>query len=200
VHSARAAARARRPLPTRAGGRRLGARKRPGGRLFRQPAVLPSIPPPNPPPRGRAPRPRSPSSRTALAEAELEYPEGHRSRSIYVAMPLASAGAGVAPEAAAALDGAALAIWTTTPWTIPANLAVAVNDHLEYALVEAKVRRRRGEATAAAAGPKAKKEPGGGRRGFSRGGLMAGATLGTAARAPLGARPMASTNSLLYSN
>ena len=40
-------------------------------------------------------------------------------------------------DAIAAPGGAALAIWTTTPWTIPANLAVAVNDKLEYALVEA---------------------------------------------------------------
>ena len=35
--------------------------------------------------------------------------------------------------------GASFAIWTTTPWTIPANLAVAVNGHLDYALVEAQV-------------------------------------------------------------
>jgi isoleucyl-tRNA synthetase len=40
-------------------------------------------------------------------------------------------------EAAAALEGAALAIWTTTPWTIPANLAVAVNGDLTYTVVEA---------------------------------------------------------------
>lgn len=39
--------------------------------------------------RGRKPVHWSPSSRTALAEAELEYPEGHKSRSIYVALPLA---------------------------------------------------------------------------------------------------------------
>ncbi|KIY94917.1 isoleucyl-tRNA synthetase [Monoraphidium neglectum] len=88
--------------------------------------------------RGRKPVHWSPSSRTALAEAELEYPEGHRSRSIYVAMPLTSAGPDAPPEVASALDGAALAIWTTTPWTIPANLAVAVNDQLDYAVVEAK--------------------------------------------------------------
>ena len=35
--------------------------------------------------------------------------------------------------------GAALAIWTTTPWTMPANAAVAVNEKLQYTLVEAKV-------------------------------------------------------------
>ena len=43
------------------------------------------------------------------------------------------------PALASHLDGAAFAIWTTTPWTIPANLAVAVNDKLEYSIVEAKV-------------------------------------------------------------
>ncbi len=42
--------------------------------------------------RGRKPVHWSPSSRTALAEAELEYPEGHKSRSIYVAMPLSKVG------------------------------------------------------------------------------------------------------------
>lgn len=37
------------------------------------------------------------------------------------------------------MDGAAIAIWTTTPWTMPANLAVAVNGKLQYALVETQV-------------------------------------------------------------
>lgn len=41
------------------------------------------------------------------------------------------------------VQGAAFAIWTTTPWTIPANLAIAVNDQLEYAVVEAQVRQMR---------------------------------------------------------
>lgn len=86
--------------------------------------------------RGRKPVHWSPSSRTALAEAELEYPEGHTSRSIYVAMPLEALGEGVPAELQSALTGASLAIWTTTPWTIPANLAVAVNGDLEYAVVQ----------------------------------------------------------------
>ena len=47
--------------------------------------------------RGRKPVHWSPSSQTALAEAELEYPEGHTSRSIYVAMPLTSLGACMPP-------------------------------------------------------------------------------------------------------
>lgn len=79
----------------------------------------------------------SPSSRTALAEAELEYPDEHTSRSVYAAFPVISL-----PESAAAfqpyLDGLGVAIWTTTPWTLPANLAVAVNPTLDYAVVEMK--------------------------------------------------------------
>ena len=102
--------------------------------------------------RGRKPVHWSPSSRTALAEAELEYPEGHTSRSIYVAMPLEVASdAAKGSPAAASLDGAAFAIWTTTPWTIPANLAVAVNADLDYAIVEIS------EDAAAAAGWKSRK-------------------------------------------
>lgn len=86
--------------------------------------------------RGRRPVHWSPSSRTALAEAELEYPEGHTSRSIYVAMPIEAPASEASSELSAALKGnVALAIWTTTPWTIPANLAVAVNAELDYAIV-----------------------------------------------------------------
>jgi isoleucyl-tRNA synthetase len=94
--------------------------------------------------RGRKPVHWSPSSGTALAEAELEYPEGHTSPSIYVAMPLASMPSGASADALAALEGAAFAIWTTTPWTIPANLAVAVNGDLKYAVVEAEGERAEG--------------------------------------------------------
>lgn len=36
------------------------------------------------------------------------------------------------------LADAALAVWTTTPWTMPANLAVAVNDRMDYSLVQAR--------------------------------------------------------------
>ena len=74
----------------------------------------------------------SPSSKTALAEAELEYPEGHISKSIYVAFNV--------QEVSEALEdwkeGLRVAIWTTTPWTIPANLAVAVNTELSYSVVD----------------------------------------------------------------
>jgi len=84
--------------------------------------------------RGRKPVHWSPSSRTALAEAELEYPEGHVSKSIYAAFAVTEPSAALAPQLA---DGTEVrvAIWTTTPWTIPANLAVAVNGNLDYAVV-----------------------------------------------------------------
>lgn len=89
--------------------------------------------------RGRKPVHWSPSSRTALAEAELEYPEGHTSRSIYVAMPLTElppSSESLTDEVKKALEGSHVAIWTTTPWTIPANLAIGVNGDLDYAVVE----------------------------------------------------------------
>ncbi len=81
--------------------------------------------------RGRKPVHWSPSSRTALAEAELEYPEGHVSKSIYVGFEVDEAS-----ESLKEFDGLKVAIWTTTPWTMPANLAVAVNPELTYAVVE----------------------------------------------------------------
>src|SRR5581483_3123564 len=82
---------------------------------------------------------------TALADAEVEY-EPHTSNSIYVRFPLWDDPMGVynLPDAAPARAGDATegsrcyaVIWTTTPWTIPANLAVAVHPDAEYALVRA---------------------------------------------------------------
>ena len=87
--------------------------------------------------RGLKPVHWSPSSRTALAEAELEYPEGHTSPSIYVAFPIVELGEN-AKELEQYLPNLNVAIWTTTPWTIPGNLAVAVNEKLEYAVAETK--------------------------------------------------------------
>ena len=87
--------------------------------------------------RGLKPVHWSPSSKTALAEAELEYPEGHTSRSLYAAFPITSLSEAVQPVLGEFLPNLAVAIWTTTPWTIPANLAVAVNPDLNYAVVVA---------------------------------------------------------------
>jgi isoleucyl-tRNA synthetase len=68
---------------------------------------------------------------TALAEAEIEYKE-KVDPAIYVKFPLTHFG--VPPELQA--KNAALLIWTTTPWTLPANLAVAVAPKLDYALYD----------------------------------------------------------------
>ncbi|HLP89697.1 MAG TPA: isoleucine--tRNA ligase [Nostocaceae cyanobacterium] len=86
--------------------------------------------------RGLKPVHWSPSSKTALAEAELEYPEGHVSRSIYVAFPVLEVADGLKSTLGDYLPDLAVGIWTTTPWTIPGNLAVAVNGDLNYAVVE----------------------------------------------------------------
>ena len=86
--------------------------------------------------RGRKPVHWSPSSRTALAEAELEYPEGHVSKSIYVALDVVSPSDELR-EHMGGDEKLKVAIWTTTPWTIPANLAVAINPELEYCIVAA---------------------------------------------------------------
>ncbi|GMJ02014.1 ovule abortion 2 [Hibiscus trionum] len=88
--------------------------------------------------RGRKPVHWSPSSRTALAEAELEYPEGHVSRSIYVLFRMVSASSSKDSLLEEFFPDLCLAIWTTTPWTVPANAAVAVNAKLQYAVVGAK--------------------------------------------------------------
>ncbi|KAI9317679.1 tRNA synthetases class I-domain-containing protein [Dichotomocladium elegans] len=73
----------------------------------------------------------SPSSKSALAEAELEYNEQHISRSIYVRFPLATLPLNNKWKN---YSDIAAVIWTTTPWTIPANKAIAVNPNLKYSL------------------------------------------------------------------
>ena len=72
--------------------------------------------------RGKKPVYWSIPARTALAEAEVEYHD-HTSQSIYVRFPVLGQ-----PQTY-------VVIWTTTPWTLPANLAVAYNSTLTYSLV-----------------------------------------------------------------
>ena len=86
--------------------------------------------------RGLKPVHWSPSSQTALAEAELEYPEGHTSRSLYAAFRMTKPAAEVKEALEPFLPDLGVAIWTTTPWTLPGNLAVAVNPELNYAVVQ----------------------------------------------------------------
>ena len=72
--------------------------------------------------RGKKPVYWSIPCRTALAEAEVEY-QDHVSQSVYVKFPLVGH------------PGTSVVIWTTTPWTLPANLAVAYNSTFSYSLV-----------------------------------------------------------------
>lgn len=69
----------------------------------------------------------SPSSRTALAEAELEYKEDHISKAVLVKYQLEG-------ENSLDIEPISLLIWTTTPWTLPANQAIAVNKGLTYVI------------------------------------------------------------------
>jgi isoleucyl-tRNA synthetase len=73
--------------------------------------------------RGKKPVYWSIPCRTALAEAEVEYRE-HVSQSVYVKFPVLGH------------PGTSVVIWTTTPWTLPANLAVAYNSTFSYSLVQ----------------------------------------------------------------
>jgi isoleucyl-tRNA synthetase len=70
------------------------------------------------------PVPWSVSNQTALADAELEY-QDVEDASVYVEFPLVGQ-----------KEATHLVVWTTTPWTLPANLAVAVNPKVQYALVK----------------------------------------------------------------
>lgn len=70
-------------------------------------------------------------TQTALAEAELEYNANHKSIAIYVKFPLTNS------ELLDRLGGNVhLLIWTSTPWTIPANKAICVNSQLDYMVLE----------------------------------------------------------------
>ena len=66
--------------------------------------------------------------KTALAEAEVEYHD-HTSTTVDVAFP-------VRRSPVAVLEGASFVIWTTTPWTLPGNRAIAYGDDFDYQLIE----------------------------------------------------------------
>ena len=70
---------------------------------------------------------------TALAEAEVEYRE-HTSPSVYVKFPLLTDPAEI--DGALAGKNVFVVIWTTTPWTLPANLGIAVHPDFEYSAIE----------------------------------------------------------------
>jgi len=78
--------------------------------------------------RGEKPVMWSPVEKTALAEAEVEYHD-HKSTQIWVRFPIVNTDIEV-------LENCFAVIWTTTPWTIPGNRAIAYGVDLEYAVVE----------------------------------------------------------------
>jgi len=78
--------------------------------------------------RGSKPVMWSPVEKTALAEAEVEYHD-HTSTQIDVAFEVVSTNA-------KELEGARVVIWTTTPWTIPANRAVCYGNEIDYVVIE----------------------------------------------------------------
>src|SRR5439155_20606066 len=80
------------------------------------------------------PVPWSVSNQTALADAELEY-QDVTDPSVYVEFPASGLERLGKPFGLRENDNLVFIVWTTTPWTLPANLAIAVNPRVEYALV-----------------------------------------------------------------
>ncbi|TGO23953.1 hypothetical protein BPAE_0116g00140 [Botrytis paeoniae] len=77
----------------------------------------------------------SPSSRTALAEAELEYNNEHISTSAYIKFPITNI-SNELKDIIPNLNKLSALIWTTTPWTLPANRAIAFHQDLTYSIVK----------------------------------------------------------------
>ena len=76
----------------------------------------------------------SPSSGTALAEAELEYDENHISTAAFVKFPLQSSEAFRREFQSTDWKTLNAVVWTTTPWTLPANKAIAVHKDMDYSI------------------------------------------------------------------
>ncbi|MEB3246001.1 MAG: isoleucine--tRNA ligase [Vampirovibrionales bacterium] len=79
-----------------------------------------------------------PHDQTALAEAEIEYAD-HESHSIYVKFPVSDEQEFIADAQKPLfeqLKGASFLIWTTTPWTLPANVALCVHPDFDYVVIE----------------------------------------------------------------
>lgn len=67
---------------------------------------------------------------------ELEYNEAHTSRSVYVAFAFNKLAAAAQGKLASFLPNLHAVIWTTTPWTLPANVAVCASPTIQYAVVK----------------------------------------------------------------
>ncbi|KDQ60188.1 hypothetical protein JAAARDRAFT_598772 [Jaapia argillacea MUCL 33604] len=83
----------------------------------------------------------SPSSRSALAEAELTYKDDHLSHSVYVSFTVDIKSEGMSNILRELFDGHTqihLLVWTTTPWTLTANMGIAVHSELDYSVLRQK--------------------------------------------------------------
>lgn len=80
--------------------------------------------------RGYGPVYWSPSNKTALAEAEMEYPENHKSTSVYVGFPMKH------KDGKDTYSNLNALIWTTTPWTLVSNVAVSFNQDYDYNVIK----------------------------------------------------------------
>ena len=78
----------------------------------------------------------SPTTQTALAEAELEYKQDHMSTAAFIKFPLIHVSLGMKRKANVDWRDVSALIWTTTPWTLPANRVIAVHSDLEYIVVD----------------------------------------------------------------
>lgn len=78
----------------------------------------------------------SPSTHTALAEAELEYKADHVSKAAFVKFPIVRLPEELRSRLGDATEDLSAVIWTTTPWTLPANKAIAVHSDLDYVIVD----------------------------------------------------------------
>ena len=96
--------------------------------------------------RGSKPVMWSVVEKTALAEAEVEY-EDYVSDQVWVKFPISQIDVTIDPQATPKerdtaqkigedLEGSAIVIWTTTPWTIPGNRAISFSEHIEYGVYE----------------------------------------------------------------
>ncbi|KAG6885563.1 hypothetical protein C0993_012806 [Termitomyces sp. T159_Od127] len=80
----------------------------------------------------------SPSSRSALAEAELVYKDDHVSHSVYVTFEVdkkVQINSPILQELVSTTPSVKLLVWTTTPWTLTANMGIAVNPDMTYSII-----------------------------------------------------------------
>lgn len=74
---------------------------------------------------------------TALAEAEIEYVENYKSPSIYASFPVEQLS--LKAKKLEKFENLKVVVWTTTPWTIPGNLAVCLNANFDYSIIKSNV-------------------------------------------------------------